>query len=141
MGGSTLERDRKRERRGWFRGEAAAYRLSFLGLLLVFSALTFAATSSGSASDVARRPRLLTTLLTATGPFTGAVARRGQSCCLASSTRLATWLAPAPAVALLARWLLKGRRGVAGTAGVVLWTLGWFVWLAGGIVSFGHALN
>lgn len=141
MGAEYSDRDFERGRRDWFRGEGSAYRLSFLALLVVFSALTFAATSTGSASDVAQRPRLLTTLLTVAGPFTGAVARNGQDCCLAFSTRLATWLAPALAVALLARWSLNGRRGAAGTAGVVLWALGWFVWLAGGLVSFGHALN
>ncbi|WP_337176810.1 hypothetical protein [Paludisphaera sp.] len=133
--------DFERGRRGWFLGEGAAYRLSFLGLLLAFTALTFAVTSSGTPSDLARRPRVLTTLLTVTGPFTGAIARNGQSCCLEASTRLAIWLAPALAVALVARLTLAGRGGVAGAMGVALWALGWFVWLAGGIVSFGHAFG
>lgn len=141
MGTKLSDPDFERGRRGWLLGEGAAYRLSFLGLLVVFSALTFAVTSTGSASDVARRPRALTTLLTVTGPFTGAIARGGQSCCLEASTRLAMWLAPALAVALLARLSLGGRGGVAGAMGVGLWTLGWFAWLAGGIVSFGHAFG
>lgn len=141
MGIAPSERDFEGARLGGCGGDASAYRLSFLVLLLGFSALTFAVTSTGSPSDLADRPRVLTTLLTVTGPFTGAIARGGQSCCLESSTWLAMWLAPAPAVALGSRLLLGGRGGAAGAAGVALWTLGWFVWLAGGIVSFGHAFG
>ncbi|OJW26987.1 MAG: hypothetical protein BGO49_21855 [Planctomycetales bacterium 71-10] len=140
MGIAPSERDFEGARRGAC-GDASAYRLSFLVLLLGFSALTFAATSTGSPSDLADRPRVLTTLLTVTGPFTGAIARGGQSCCLEFSTWLAMWLAPAPVVALGSRLLLGGRGGAAGAVGVALWTLGRFVWLAGGIVSFGHAFG
>jgi hypothetical protein len=141
MGKEPLDRDFEADRRGRPLGVGSAYRLSFLALLIVFSALTYAITSAGSPSDLAERPRALTTLSTVTGPFTGAIARNGQSCCLAFSTRLALWLSPALAVALLARLFLGGRRGVAGAMGVILWTLGWFVWLAGGVVSFGHAFG
>lgn len=141
MGNLPSDRDFAGAARAAPGGDGSAYRLSFLALLLGFSALTFAATSSGSPSDVAARPRVLTTLLTVTGPFTGAIARGGQGCCLAFSTRLAMWLAPAPAVALAARLILGGRGGAAGAVALALWVLGWFVWLAGGIVSFGHAFG
>ncbi|WP_240907092.1 hypothetical protein [Paludisphaera rhizosphaerae] len=117
------------------------YLAVLLFLLLGFSALTFLATSSGSPGDVSSRPRLLTTLATITGPFTGAIARGGQSCCLANSWALALWLAPALAVGVAAPFALPGRGAMARAARMSLWTIGWLAWLVGGPISFLHALN
>ena len=61
----------------------------FLGLLVPFTALTYLAVSSGSPGDLRDRPIVLTTLATITGPFTGAIARNGQGCCLEFSASLA----------------------------------------------------
>jgi hypothetical protein len=111
-----------------------------LGLLVPFTALTCLAVSSGSPGDVRGRPVILTTLATITGPFTGAIARHGQSCCLQFSLRLAAICGPVLALGMIAQvvplpfW--RGRQAVR----LVLWTLGWFVWLFGGHVSFMHAL-
>jgi hypothetical protein len=112
----------------------------FLGLLVPFTALTYLAVSSGSPGDVRDRPATLTTLATITGPFTGAIARNGQSCCLQCSLWLAAICGPVLALGLIAQVVpLPFRRGRQAVR-LVLWTLGWFVWLFGGHVSFMHAL-
>src|SRR5690349_15285993 len=96
-------------------GASRARRNILIGLLVPFMALTLLAVRSGSPGDVHERPVVLTTLATITGPFTGAVARRGQSCCLRFSVRLAAFCGPALAVGLLAQALPSpiGRGGKA----------------------------
>ncbi len=112
----------------------------FLGLLAPFTALTYLAVCSGSPGDVHDRPVTLTTLATIMGPFTGAIARHGQSCCLQFSLRLAAICGPVLALGLIAQVVpLPFRRGRQAVR-LVLWTLGWFVWLFSGHVSFMHAL-
>ena len=111
-----------------------------LGLLVPFTALTYLAVSSGSPGDVHDRPVALTTLATITGPFIGAIARHGQSCCLQFSLWLAAICGPVLALGLVAQVVpLPFRRGQQAVR-LVLWTLGWFVWLFSGHVSFMHAL-
>jgi hypothetical protein len=111
-----------------------------LGLLVPFTALTYLAVSSGSPGDVRARPVALTTLATITGPFTGAIARHGQSCCLQCSLWLAAICGPVLALGLIAQVVpLPFRRGQQPVR-LVLWKLGWFVWLFSGHVSFMHAL-
>src|SRR3954468_24923190 len=111
-----------------------------LGLLAPFTALTYLAVSSGSPGDVHDRPVALTTLATITGPFTGAIARHGQSCCLQSSLRLAAICGPVLALGLIVQVVpLPFRRGRQAVR-LMLWTLGWFVWFLSGHVSFMHAL-
>jgi hypothetical protein len=74
-----------------------------LALLAPFTISTHLAVRSGSQGDVRDRPVMLTTLATITGPFTGAIARNGQSCCLAFSLRLALLCGPALALGILAQ--------------------------------------
>ena len=76
-----------------------------LSLLLPFTALTFLGVSSGSSGDVRDRPVVLTTLATITGPFVGAIARNGQSCCLQFSLTLAAACGPVLALGLIAQVL------------------------------------
>lgn len=112
-----------------------------LGLLLPFTALTYLAVSSGSPSDRGGRPVALTTILTITGPFVGAIARRGQPCCRSCSLAIAAYSGPVLAIGLLAQVVpLPFRRG-GQTVRLVLWTLGWLTWLASGPISFMHALS
>ncbi len=122
-------------------GEAGVRLAILLALLAGFGLLTFLAVSSGSPSDVRQRPRLLTTLATATGPFTGAIARDGQSCCLEFSLWLAAWLAPILAAAIVASLVIPDSGPGTRALRLGCWTLGWFLWLAGGPASFLHALN
>jgi hypothetical protein len=111
------------------------------GLLAPFTALTYLAVSSGSPSDIRDRPVILTTLATITGPFVGAIARNGQSCCLDFSLGLAAICGPVLALGLIAQVIpLPFRRGQQ-TVRLLLWTLGWLTWLFGGLVSFVHALS
>ena len=112
-----------------------------LGLLLPFTALTYLAVSSGSPSDVRERPVVLTTLATITGPFVGAIARHGQSCCLDFSLRLAAMTGPVLAFGLIAQVVpLPFRRGQHAVR-LMLWTLGWLIWLFSGLISFMHAFG
>src|SRR3954451_24953103 len=95
-----------------------------LGLLVSFTALTYLAVSSGSPGDVRDRPVALTTLATITGPFTGAIARHGQPCCLQCSLWLAAIRGPVLALGLVAQVVPlpfgRGRQAVP----LVLWALG-----------------
>jgi predicted glycoside hydrolase/deacetylase ChbG (UPF0249 family) len=112
-----------------------------LGLLLPFTAVTYLAVSSGSPGDVRDRPVVTTTLATITGPFVGAIARNGQSCCLQSSLALGAVCGPVLALGLFAQVLpLPFGRGER-TMRIALWTLGWLVWLSSGQVSFLHAFS
>ncbi|MGE3821960.1 MAG: hypothetical protein AB7I30_21310 [Isosphaeraceae bacterium] len=118
---------------------ARAYVL--LGLLAPFTALTFLAVRSGSPSDVSQRPVALTTLATITGPFVGAIARDGQSCCGQFSLTLTGVFGPVLALGLIAQVVpLPFRRGER-TVRIGLWTLGWLVWFLSGQVSFMHAFS
>lgn len=127
-------------RRGgwWIRGWV------LLVLLVVFTAATDRMVRSGSPGDVRQRPRVLTTLATITGPFVGAVARHGQSCCLDFSLWLAKISGPLLALGLIAQviplprgWPQEGQAVFRVTA----WTLGWLAWLISGQVSFIHAFS
>jgi hypothetical protein len=112
-----------------------------LTLLAPFTILTHLAVHSGSPGDVRERPVLLTTLATITGPFTGAIARNGQSCCLGFSLRLARFCGPALALGVLAQLVpvpfARGREAVR----LAAWTAGWLVWLLAGSASLLHALS
>ena len=111
-----------------------------LVLLVPFTLLTYLAVSSGSPGDVRQRPLLLTTLATVTGPFVGAIARNGQSCCLEFALWLAGVCGPVLLLGLIAQVVpLPFRRG-RDAVRLTLWTLGWFAWLLSGHVSFAHAL-
>src|SRR3954447_26065889 len=93
-----------------------------LGLLATFTALTYLAVSSGSPGDVHDRPVALTTLAPIMGPFTGAIARHGQSCCLQFSLWLAGICGPVLALGLIAQVApLPFRRGRQAVR-LVLWT-------------------
>jgi hypothetical protein len=118
-----------------------ARRWILLTLLVPFTILTHLAVRSGSPGDVRERPVLLTTLATITGPFTGAIARHGQSCCLDSSLRLARFCGPALALGILAQLVpvpfARGR----GAMRLAAWTAGWLAWLLAGPASLLHALS
>jgi hypothetical protein len=112
-----------------------------LGLLLPFSTLTYLAVRTGSPGDIRDRPVILTTLGTITGPFTGAIARNGQSCCLDVSLKLAAICGPILALGVVAQFVpLPSRRGEE-VLRLGFWTLGWSAWLLGAVASFPHALG
>jgi len=141
MGTATDDRDFDGASKAPRRAELGVYLAILATLLAGFGLLTFLAVSSGSPSDVRQRPVALTTLATIAGPFTGAIARDGQSCCLDVSRTLAVYLAPFLAAGLLAPALIPAPTSGGRALRLALWTAGWFVWLAGGPVSMLHALN
>jgi hypothetical protein len=110
-------------------------------LLAPITILTHLAVRSGSPGDVRERSVLLTTLATITGPFTGAIARHGQSCCLGFSFRLALFCGPALVLGILAQLVpvpfAPGREAVR----LAAWSAGWLVWLLAGPASLLHALS
>lgn len=110
------------------------------GLLAAFTALNYLAVSSGSPSEVRQRAVLRATLATITGPFVGPIARQGQTCCLHAALTIAFVLGPILAIGLIAQVVpLPFRRGRQAFR-LTLWTVGWFAWLFGCIVSLSHAL-
>jgi hypothetical protein len=112
------------------------------GLALAWMALTYFIVRSGSPNDVRSRPIALTTLAAPVlGPFTGAIARNGQSCCLDASRRIAAVCGPILAVGALSQFAIGGSGGTWRILRLVPWTVGWLAWLAGGFVSFLHAFS
>ncbi len=109
------------------------------GLLVPWMVLTYCAVSSGSPSDVRDRPVLLTTIAAITGPFVGAVARNGQTCCLRASLHLAAICGPALALGIITQFVPMPFQRGREAARLLLWTCGWLAWFCGGFVSFLHA--
>ena len=119
-----------------------AHLILFSILLLLFTVLTFLATWQGVDDGPGHLSSVLAaTAGTSTGPFTGAIARGMQGCCLAFSLRLACIVGPILMVGIGFQFLNLPERIGFRILRLVVWTVGWFAWLAGGIVSFGHALS
>ncbi len=114
--------------------------LIFGVLLVLFSLLvlfiTMAGIDEGPDHD---RQVLVTTFLAVTGPFVGAIARDMSSCCLEFSLLISAFCAPLLLIGIAVQFLgrASGPRGYR----LLLWTLGWFAWFLGGLMSFGHALS
>lgn len=107
-----------------------------------FTILTYMAVSSGLTNASQERGLVvITTLGTISGPMTGAISRRYQSCCLQASLALLPYAAVGLMVGVFFQWLpLPDRIGWQGLR-LGVWGLGWFVWFASGMLSFAHALS
>jgi hypothetical protein len=81
------------------------------------------------------------TLATITGPFTGAIAQNGQSCCLDFSLRLALFWGPALALGILAQLVPVPFARRREAMRLAAWTAGWLVWLLAGPASLLHGLS
>ncbi len=114
----------------------------FAMLWCCFTLLTYAAVSGGLTNASQERGLvLLTTVGTISGPMTGAISRRFQSCCLESSLALLPYAAAGLLFGTAFQCLpLPNCRGWE-TLRLSLWGLGWIVWFGSGIVSFAHALS
>ena len=115
---------------------------TFAALFAAFSGLTYWATNVLlDAGPHHTKYVILTTAATLLGPFTGAISRRSQSCCLAFSWSLLPYAAGALAVCMAmqlvplpsGRWWERLR--------LFAWSVGWLAWFASGIISLGHALE
>ncbi len=119
-----------------------AHAIVFIVLLVAFTVLTFLITNAGLDDGPEHGPRVfLTTLGTITGPLTGAISRGFQGCCLRFSLLVMAYCAPVLLVGVVLQFIRTPDWRWLRIARLVLWTLGWFVWFAGGILSFGHALS
>ena len=122
-------------------GENKARLIVFLCLLSVFMLMTFLMTNTGLDDGPEHNTRVASaTLGTIAGPMTGAIARGFQECCLEFSMSVMKFCAPVLAIGVAAQFLPLPDRTWARYTKLMLWAVGWLVWLGGGIVSFGHAL-
>jgi hypothetical protein len=78
---------------------------------------------------------------TITGPFTGAMSRGFQSCCLRFSLTLMAYCAPFLLIGLAVQFIRLPERKWPRVLRMSVWIGGWLVWFLGGILSFGHALS
>jgi hypothetical protein len=126
-----------------FAGKFTAWHLYiFLGMWIVFSLLAFSVLKREL--DVAPYRMLVmlsTSAASISGPFTGAISRGLQSCCLDFSLTLVPYCAGGLGVSLLVHVPSSSSSLPMRLTRLLAWTIGLFLWFAGGIVSFGHALS
>ena len=112
-----------------------------LVFIIVFTAFTAFCMSQQSIGDRRDSNNISATLLTATGPFTGAIARNFQSCCWQFSLRLAPYCGTILMLGIAAQFVpLPFRRGQ-GKFRMVAWVLGLLGWFLGAPVSLLDALS
>jgi hypothetical protein len=73
--------------------------------------------------------------------MTGAISRDFQGCCLDASLSLLPWCLGALGVGVGMQLVVPPRGWPSRALRLLAWAAGWFVWFAGGIVSFAHALS
>jgi len=110
----------------------------FASLLALFTILTFLETEGYKSSDGVHP--LQATAGTITGPFTGAIARGYQSCCLKVSVTLTAYCAPILLFGVFVQFIRLPEGRLSRTLRMVLWVVGWLVWFLGGILALGHAM-
>ncbi len=113
----------------------------FLAGYLLFAGLTAFVLSRQSPSDRRENQNVAATVGAVSGPFTGAIARNLQSCCLRFSVTLLPYCAGVAIAGLafqfvpLPRWLFPR------ALRLVIWAVATLVWFGGGVLSLGHALS
>lgn len=118
-----------------------AHLYAFLGFYLAFAVLTFFVLNSGSVSDRRENAIAAATIGVVSGPFTGAIARHFQSCCLQFSLSILPWCALFLGVGVLFQIVPLPFQRFARTTRMTLWCLGLLGWFGGALVSFLHALS
>ena len=113
----------------------------FLGFYLAFAALTFLALNAGSESDRRENRIAAATIGAVSGPFTGAIARHFQSCCLQFSFSIFPYCALFLAAAVLFQIVPLPFQRFAQATRLTLWCVGLLGWFGGVLVSFAHALS
>jgi hypothetical protein len=111
---------------------------TWLALWVGFTFLTLYATALGLDD---KRYVLPATLATVFGPMTGGISRGGQGCCLQFSLSLLPYAVACAGLGTAVQFIPAPKHVAAQVARLALWSLGWFVWFASGIVSLGHALG
>lgn len=113
----------------------------FLGFYLTFAGLTFLILNSGSESDRRERAILTATVGAVSGPFTGAIARNFQPCCLKFSIAIVPYCALLLGVGIVFQIVPLPFQRLAGATRLTLWCIGLLGWFGGVLVSFLHALS
>lgn len=113
----------------------------FLGFYLTFAALTYFALNSGSESDRRQNAIVTATVGAVSGPFTGAIARNFQPCCLQSSLAIFPYCAFLLGLGVLCQIVPLPFQRFAGATRLTLWCIGLLGWFGGVLVSFLHALS
>ncbi len=114
----------------------------FAVLWFGFTVLTYMAVSGGLTNASQERGLVvMTTLGTISGPMTGAISRRYQSCCLQASLSLLPFAAAGLVMSVGFQWLPLPHHWGWQMLRLGVWGLGWVVWFGSGIVSFAHALS
>jgi hypothetical protein len=138
-----LSSNQPRRGRRWLAGRFSRWHIWTAGVLwLGFTVLTLLIVLK-ALDKATQRPMIVaaTTAGTVLGPMTGAISRDFQGCCLEFSLSLLPYCLGALAVALAVQLIVPPRGWPSRTLRLLAWAAGWFVWFAGGIVSFGHALS
>ncbi len=113
----------------------------FLGFYAVFALLTFLAMRGESPSDRAGNWSVAATIGTLSGPFTGAIARQFQSCCLNFSLQIFPFCAAFLMGGVVAQFVPIPWPSIERAVRLAAWGIGLLGWFGGVIVSFTHALN
>lgn len=113
----------------------------FLVFYLAFAALTFFVLNSGSVSDRRENAIAPATIGVVSGPFTGAIARHFQSCCVQFSLSILPWCAFVLGTGVLFQIVPLPFQRFAQATRLTLWCLGLLGWFGGALVSFLHALS
>jgi hypothetical protein len=124
-----------------FRNFSRVHLYIFLGFYLVFAALTFFAVNAGPESSRRERQIVAATLGAVSGPFTGAIARHFQSCCLRFSLMLVPYCALFIVAGVLVQIVPLPLQHSERTVRLTIWCIGLLGWFGGGLVSFLHALS
>ncbi|MBD3675021.1 MAG: hypothetical protein HUJ26_16000 [Planctomycetaceae bacterium] len=98
------------ETMGYFHNHLSrSHLILFACLLSLFMAWTYFITDAGLDDSVLHDRRVWqTTLGTVGGPFTGAISRGFQSCCLQASLTILMFVAPVLAIAVVVQFLGRG---------------------------------
>jgi len=113
----------------------------FLGFYIVFAGLTALVLNLQSESDRREAPIVSATLGSISGPFTGAIARHYQSCCLEFSMSIFPYSAALLGIGVLAQIVAMPWKCCERSMRLVAWCLGLLGWFGGVLLSFGHALS
>jgi hypothetical protein len=113
----------------------------FIGFVFAFSALTLWAMSHQSPNDWRDNRNFTATLLTVSGPFTGAIARPSESSCLRNSLALFPYCAAFLLAGIVCQMVPSPFRRGEQFFRLGIWVLGLMGWFAGGALSLLYALS
>ena len=112
-----------------------------MGVIVVFSALTWGILMLQSTSDWQHNRNLTAMAMTFSGPFTGAMARPASSSTLGFSWTLFPYSGGVLLAGLILQFIRWPPKWGTRTARLVFWILGLLGWFGSGVVSLLYALS